>query len=99
MAKLLASREEMTQRISLSARAYMQTFPLVSNASSRSPASNSRIARVSWNDEKRSPEKKDIEDYLVKRVMLLRASTKVEMRLSRRSAFVVCSSEKGTPTS
>ncbi len=43
----------------------------------------------------RSPAKKDIEDYLVKNLMLRRTSTKVEMRLSRRSAFVLCSSDEG----
>ena len=88
----------MAQPMYIPARADIQSTPLVSKASSRSPASNSGIARVSWNDEKRSPGKKDIEDYLFTCLLLHRASTKVEMRLSRRSAFVVCSSEEGAST-
>ena len=91
--------EEMTQPISLPARSDTPSAPLGSKVSSHSPASNSGIARVSWNDEERSPAKKDIEDYLFTYLWLHRASTKVEMRTSRRSAFVVCSSEEGASTS
>ena len=69
------------------------TAPLVSEASSHSPACNSGIVRVSWNDEERSPAIKDIKDYLLKDLILLPNSTKVEMRLSIRSAFVLCDRE------
>ena len=99
MPKIFASREEMTQPISLPLRADIQSTPLGSKASSRSPASNSGIARVSWNDEKRSPGKKDIEDYLLTYLLLHPDSTKVEMRMSKCSAFVFCSSEEGASTS
>ena len=85
----------MTQPISLPARVDIPSAPLGSKASRHSPASNSGIARVSWNDEKRSPGKKDIEEYLVKDLLLRPTSTKVEMRLSRRSAFVLCDRKEG----
>ena len=87
----------MTQPRSMPARVAASTAPLFSLAGSSSPACKNYtdVVRVSWNDEGRSPAKKDLEDYLVKYLLLHPTSTKVEMRLSRRSAFVLCGSEEG----
>lgn len=90
--------EEITQPVSMPARFAVSTAPVLLGPTP-SPASNhtsnSGVVRVSWRDERRSPAKKDIEDYLLNVFLLRPASTKVEMRLSRRSAFVFCDSEEG----
>ena len=62
-------------------------------------SSNSGVARVSWKEDERSLAKTDIEEYLLKDLLLRPTGTKVEMRLSRRSAFVLCDRKEGAQTS
>ena len=82
--------------------AHLKSMPRFASATSirhhnpdSNHSSNSGVARVSWKEDERSPAKKDIEDYLLKDLLLSPTSTKVEMRLSRRSAFVLCDREEG----
>ena len=95
--RISTSGEEMAEPISTPARDATSTGTVLRLAlpgPSSSPASNTGIVRVSWNNEERSPAKDDLKNHLLKHLLLRR--TRVEMRLSRRSAFVICDSEQGT---